>query len=397
MMNKKKYTTVLIIGLSIFSIILSVIIVLLFTHRFASDQYYALSSITEYITSRHPEEEQELLRLIKKSTLQNPKYNNTNAFILSSHGYTLQTFKYRYSNIGLSYIALMSPLLLLLISLFVIMIRKGYKTRIQSLTKYLEQINQDKAPVLTTHKEDDFSLLEDEMYKTITMLRQTREEAVKEQSNLADSLADISHQIKTPLTSISIMVQLLSKEQNNSYTDCIKKQTVHMERLVEALITLARIDAGVIKLNYQEVNTYTMLQLSVEELEAVILEKNIKLSLPNYPELYYTGDMDWSIEAFSNLIKNCVEHTPNGGSIKLDYFQNPLYMQIQIEDSGEGFSKKDLPHIFERFYRGEKPAEGGTGIGLALAKALIEQQNGAISAENLPDKGACFIIRFYCH
>lgn len=397
MTNKKNIITVFIIGLSIFCIIWSVIIVLSFTHKFASDQYHALNSITEYITAKYPEEEQGLLSLIKESTLQYTKYNDTNASILSSHGYTLKTFTYRYNNMGLFYTALIIPIFLLLISLLIIMIRKGYKSRIRSLTNYLEEINQDKAPALTTHKEDDFSLLEDEMYKTITKLFQTREEAVKEHSNLADSLADISHQIKTPLSSISIMAQLLGKEQNNNYIDCINKQTSHLERLVEVLITLARIDAGVIKLKKQEVNIYTMLQLSVEELEAVILDKNINISLPNYPELFYEGDMDWSIEAFSNLIKNCVEHTPKNGSIKLEYFQNALYIQIQIEDSGEGFSEMDLPHIFERFYRGEKANEGGAGIGLSLAKALIEQQNGVISASNLPSCGARFIIRFYCH
>jgi len=397
MINKKNIFTILTIGISIFSIILSVVFLLSFAHKFASDQYRVLSDITGYITAKYPDEEQELLRLIKRSTLQQPEYNDTNASILYSYGYTLQTFKFRYYNMELFYIALVSPLLLLLILLFIIMIKNGYKTRIRSLTDYLEQINQDKAPVLTAHKEDDFSLLEDEMYKTITMLRQTREEAVKEQCNLADSLADISHQLKTPLSSISIMVQLLGEEQDNIYTDCIKKQTVHLEHLVETLITLARIDAGVIKLKNQEVNIYTMLQLSLEELEAVILDKNIKVSVPNHPELYYMGDMDWSIEAFTNLIKNCIEHTPNDGSIKLEYFRNPLYTQIQIEDSGEGFSEKDLPRIFERFYRGEKAAEGSAGIGLALAKALIEQQNGVISAENLQGGGACFIIRFYCH
>lgn len=397
MIDKRKLYMVLVPAIAIILTLGSTVALWSITQQYGEDQYQMLSDLAGFVEERHPEDTQELLSIIKRVTLHGPEKNAARSSLLSVYGYTPRDLRYRYHHIVLLYMVAAVPLLLLIIGLLVILLRNGYSKRIQDLTTYLEKINQNKASILNTHKEDDFSLLEDEMYKTVTMLRQTREVAIRDRGNLADSLADISHQLKTPLSSITVMIQLLKEEPNSAYMDCIQKQVTHLRQLVEVLLTLARIDAGVIQLKKQEVNVYTMLQLSVEELEAALHKKHIQVSLPNHPRLSYTGDMDWSIEAFSNLLKNCIEHTPEGGSIRLDYRLNPLYLQIQLEDSGEGFTEKDLPHIFERFYRGEKAAEDCTGIGLALTRALIEQQNGIIDAVNRKGGGACFTIRFYCH
>ena len=142
---------------------------------------------------------------------------------------------------------------------------------------------------------------------------------------------------------------------------------------------------------------FTLLELSAEGVDEIIRARKIRVDIPNHPDITFQGDMEWSMEAFSNLIKNCAEHTPEGGRIIMDYTCNPLYTQIIIQDTGAGFAPEELPHVFERFYRGKDAGENGIGIGLSLAKSLIEMQNGFLTAQNLPEGGACFTVRFYHH
>lgn len=152
-----------------------------------------------------------------------------------------------------------------------------------------------------------------------------------------------------------------------------------------------------LQLEKKEVDIFTLLELSAEGVDEIIRARKIRVDIPNHPDITFQGDMEWCMEAFSNLIKNCAEHTPEGGWIMMDYTGNPLYTQIMIRDTGAGFAPEELPHVFERFYRGKDAGENGIGIGLSLAKSLIEMQNGFLTAQNLPEGGACFTVRFYHH
>ncbi len=265
--------------------------------------------------------------------------------------------------------------------------------RIQALADYLEQVNTGKAAILSTPREDDFSKLEDEIYKTVTYLYQTKDEVVRARNAFAENLSNIAHQIKTPITAISLTVQTMEKSRQAQQ---IERQLLRLTRLEESLLVLSRLDAGTLALKREETDVFTLLSLAAENLQEIMAAMGTSIDIPEKGGMAVMADLDWTMEAVMNLMKNCMEHN-RGGMIHCSYSQNPLYTEIQIWDEGEGFAPEDIPHLFERFYRGKNAAEGGIGIGLALAKEIVERQNGIIRARNLPEGGACFEIRFYCH
>ena len=275
---------------------------------------------------------------------------------------------------------------------------KGKGQRIEELTAYLEDVNQGRETVLS-RREDEFSILEDEIYKTVRDLRRTKEEACQERQNLADNLADIAHQLKIPITSMSLMVQLLQQEGEiqgtKVYLDRLEDQIFRMEYLVASLLTLSRLDAGTLELEQENLDAASVIIEACEPLEPKIRAREQTLSIPQQIQACFKGDRHWTAEALSNLIKNCSEHAREGGSITIKYHQNPLYTEILVADNGPGFDEEDIPHLFQRFYRGKNAGRDSIGIGLALSKSLIERQNGTLRADNGQDGGACFTVRFY--
>jgi len=395
-MNKKS-VAIFAILLCLICLVSSSIIGVILSRTYARSQYTVLSGLAQSVTDNHPDLERFIVKSIKDSLSPDAGADNTNADVLAFYGFEKKDFTRAYiKNIYLP-IIILSPAFALLLYLFYRAYKKIYRRRISDLTCYLEKINAEHDASILPEIEDDFSQLQDEIYKTVIKLRQTGEIAVQAQKNLAGYLADISHQIKTPVAAISVMAQLLDNEENHAYVEKLRRQADHLEQLTGALLTLSKIDAGVLELEKKSVDIYSVLQLSLENLDELIRERSIRIVLPNHPEIFIQGDMEWSMEAYINLIKNCIEHTPEGGLISIDYTQNPLYTEVKIEDNGEGFKEKELPRIFERFYHGENTGRKGVGLGLSFAKALIEKQGGLISAKNLPSGGACFTIRYYSH
>lgn len=278
----------------------------------------------------------------------------------------------------------------------VLCLKKSADRRIRALTGYLEEINVGRAGILMPEGEDELSKLQDELYKTVTMLYQTRDEALQTKNRYARNLSNIAHQIKTPITAISLAVQM---KQNDSepLKEQIGRQVSRLAHLEEALLLLARMDAGTLVFRKEKVDVYTLLMMAADNLQEHFRQYQVDISIPELGEIYINADFDWTMEAVMNLLKNCMEHTPSGGSVYCQYVHNPLYVEIRIWDTGEGFAKEDMPRLFERFYRGKNAAEGGIGIGLALAKEIIESQNGTLRAFNRTEGGACFEIRIYCH
>lgn len=279
--------------------------------------------------------------------------------------------------------------------------RRQENLRIQALTDYLELADRGKAPILSALGEDAFSRLEDGIYKTVTFLYRTREAAVQAKEEFAKNLSNIAHQIKTPITAISLTVQTFESEEAEEGKEeerlrQIHRQLVRLTRLEEALLVLARLDAGTLVFKKKETDVYTLLVLAADHLQELFAQSGVSATILELGEMSITVDVEWTMEAVMNLMKNCAEHSAEG-TIFCSYEQNPLYTEILIWDEGEGFLKEDIPHLFERFYRGKNAKEGGIGIGLALAKEIIERQNGTIRAENRAEGGACFTIRFYRH
>ena len=277
--------------------------------------------------------------------------------------------------------------------------------RIEELSDYLEQVNMGKAVVLSASGEDLFSKLEDEIYKTVTFLYQTKDAAVQAKNDFAENLSNIAHQIKTPITAISLSLQTLSempmkKEYEKDRMEQIKKQLNRLIHLEESLLVLSRLDAGTLMFQKEDVDVFTLLVLAADNLQELFADSGTLIDIPESGEMAVTADLNWTMEAVINVMKNCMEHNA-GGTVHCSYGQNPLYTEILIWDEGDGFAKEDIPHLFKRFYRGKNADAGGNirgsgiGIGLALSKEIIEHQNGTIRAKNLPNGGACFEIRLY--
>ena len=269
------------------------------------------------------------------------------------------------------------------------------KARIEQLTTYLESINTGGKGLLMDLSDDQFSGLQDEIYKTITTLYQTKEAAVKAKENYADNLSNIAHQLKTPITSISLSTKMLKEQSSSPYIEQIQKQLNRLTHLEEALLVLARIDAGTLEVKPTKTDVFTLLTLAADNLQQLFVRADVGIEIPETAAVTVFVDMEWTMEAVMNIMKNCMEHSPQGGTVHCAYEKNPLYVQIQIWDEGEGLTKEDLFHVFERFYRGKNATDNGVGIGLSLAKEIIEMQNGIISVSNLNAGGACFEIRFY--
>ncbi len=275
------------------------------------------------------------------------------------------------------------------------------RRRIGELTRYLERVNTGAAGTVVQTEEDDFSHLQDELYKTVTSLYATREAAVQAKKNYGENLANIAHQLKTPITAALLSLQLIgqsaAEDEIPRHAGTIKKQLLRLETLEEALLSLSKVDAGTLQLEKASVDVYTVLCLAAENLEELCRQRDIRIDIPDKGSMEIRGDMEWLMEAVMNLMKNCIEHSPAGGTVHCDYADNLLYTRILLWDEGPGFDGADIPHLFERFYRGKDASKEGAGIGLALAHSILELSGAALTASNRPEGGACFEIRFYSH
>lgn len=357
--------------------------------------YGQISGFCQLLLEEHPESEEMVLSTLKKYHECGSMEEN---HFLDQYGYRSDYFLGDIQKL-LAVICVVSLLLsCCLFSMILFGLHKRKKNRLNELTSYLEEINTGKQGLVIQLKEDDFSKLQDEIYTTVTNLYQTREAALEAKKNFADNLANIAHQLKTPITAAGINLQLMREEGISSgYVERIYRQLERLTALEEALLTLSQIDAGALKLQQSSVDVYTALCLAEENLHDLLVQKDVKMDIPEKECANICGDLEWTMQALMNIMKNCLEHSEAGGTIHCDYEKNPLYTEILIWDEGSGVAGKDMPHIFERFYRGQRASENGVGIGLPLARSIFELENGSLTARNLPEGGACFEIRIYSH
>ena len=394
-MSERKNIAILIGFVLSVSLLSTSLVTLLLANYYNHAHMIVLGQISQEVIEKQPEAEQAIL-----SVLRDYQYDPdipTEENIIWRYGYQ-QTDFLQSSGVYNGIIVLIGFFAGGVLFLVTLMIwHQKEAIRINALTDYLEKVNTGSGGVLLQTGEDEFSKLQDEIYKTVTTLYQTRDAALKAKNNFAENLYNIAHQLKTPITSISLSAQMMKENPSTKHLEQILKQLSGLTHLEEALLLLSRIDAGTLTLERTEVDVFTVLMLAVDNLQELFAEADVCVNIPESGSVLICADMEWTMEAFMNLFKNCMEHTPAGGTVYCSYEQNPLYTQVRIWDTGTGFAKKDIPHLFERFYRGENAKSSGIGIGLAISKAIIERQNGTISAVNLPDGGACFEIRFYSH
>lgn len=383
-----------------FALVLSVslmsgsLCLLLACRHYRSLPFELINAVCGEVLSQDPESEKIIAAALKEYTAKKPD-GVRRMDVLSPLGYRIGDFSAPLHSTAVLFGAAGSGAGVLLFLLTFVRRNNREAMRIRALTEYLEQVNTGKAPVLSASGEDDFSRLEDEIYKTVTFLCQTRDAAVQARNGFAENLSNIAHQIKTPITALSLSVQMMKQAFPQTATEQVEKQLLRLTRLEEALLLLSRIDAGTLPLQREPVDVFTLLVLASDNLQELSAARGVAVEIPEMREMLIDADLDWTMEAVMNLMKNCMEH--GGKRIRCSCAENPLYTRILIRDDGKGFVREDIPHLFERFYRGQNAHPDGIGIGLSLSKEIIQRQNGTLRAANAPEGGAFFEIRFYRH
>jgi signal transduction histidine kinase len=301
-------------------------------------------------------------------------------------------------NIKAGIIAFVFLLLMLVASFKFTLWRYG---ELDKLSSYLKRIVAgDYSLDIRDNSEGELSILKNEIYKVTLALSEQAELLKKDKNFLVDSISDISHQLKTPLTSMLVMADLLkrdnlSQDKRREFTDNICSQIARLEWLVSSLLKLSKLDAGAVIFKYEPVNIKELIDKSTEHLLIPMDIKNQTLKIVGDEKTCFMGDFNWAAEAVTNIVKNSIEHTPMNGELSISYFDNPLYTTINISNTGDGIDKKDLPYIFDRFYKGKNASPDSIGIGLAISKSIIQKLNGNIDVISEKGEGTKFIIKFY--
>lgn len=285
--------------------------------------------------------------------------------------------------------------------LFILYYYHKTSKKIKEITNYMQEINEKNYSLkLESNTEGEVSILQNEIYKMTIMLRSESDNLKKEKLSLKESISDISHQLKTPLTSISIMLDNildnpnLEEEIKLDFIKNVHHQIESINTLIIALLKLSRIEAGVVEFKKEKNSATEIIEKALENVEIIKEMKNIVIETHFKENVFFIGDKTWEIEALTNLIKNAIEHSDYGGKIEIKTSKNPIYTQIEIKDYGVGMSEKDLKNIFKRFYKGEHGNNDSIGIGLNLVKNIVEKDNGLIEVKSKIGKGTTFIIKY---
>lgn len=363
-----------------------------------------ISNFIDEIMEKYPEtSEEDIIKIL--NDIENTNEQKEKMKILKKYGYTnnlsyikkLENEMYSNMKFNIVVICVFGILILTIVLIY----NRKKEREIKKINKYLNEINNGNYELKIEEScEDELSKLKNELYKTTVLLRETAENSEQEKINLSNSLADISHQIKTPLTSIRIMLDNIEDNPNmdsktrEEFIEDISKQIDWISSLAISLLKLAKFDAGAIKMNDQEVNVKKLINNVISNLAILLDIKNIKIEQKIDDDTIIKADYNWQLEALTNIIKNAIEHSHDNGTIHIDVENNSVFVKIKIRDEGEGIEKKDIKHIFDRFYKAKKSSENSIGIGLSLAKTIIEQENGYIKVDSEVDRGTTFEIKY---
>ncbi len=395
--NKKTLIFIIIttvISVSFFSFILN------YQYRSYTKNYNeSINSIIYEITLKYPDiNEYDLIEVLdsnKNSDDILSKYgiNDKNSSIIEND----KLFK-KYIIIDL----LVLVVIILVIYLFFIINKFKRTKKINKIIELISKINRRNFAIdIEDYTEDELSALKQEIYKTSLMLRSEADNSLKDKLNLKDSLSDISHQLKTPLTSITIMIDnILDNEEIDSKTRRkflinIKREIININFLVQNLLKISKFDANVIKFNKEEVFIKDIVNEAIKKVSALSELKGISIKVSGDKNATINCDFMWEVEAISNIIKNSIEHINSDGFVEINYTKNKVYSRILIRDNGIGIDSDDLPYIFDRFYKGKNTSRDSVGIGLALSKSIIEKDNGSVSVKSTPNIGTIFTIKFF--
>ena len=395
---KKIY--IIIIIFSFITLVINSLITIKYLQEYNTNENIIISHIINNVKKEYPDlNEEEIIKIINKQDLSDQN-------VLSNYGIEMQNDAISIANQKIIQKIIITNLVILftfiIITISLIKLYQYHKNKnIKAIADYLKEINNKNYTLnITSNIEDELSILKNELYKTAVTLNEQERLSKKDKELLKDSLSDISHQIKTPLTSINLMLDnlisnknLTSKERNNLLIS-IRHKISNITFLIQSLLTLSRFDANAITYKNENVKISKILAEVVNNVDAICDLKNIKINIEGAKSSLICCDYKWQVEALTNIVKNCLEHSYENSKIDISYTTNDLFTKIIITDYGTGISKKDLKNIFKRFYKGENSHKDSIGIGLSLAKTIIEKNNGYITVQSELNKGTTFTIKY---
>ena len=398
-LNYKNCIIIIITTILVFTIAISIINYIQY-RNYTKNVNIVINEIVNNIQEQYPDVD--INKII--SMLNDENVSNEN--VLSQYGIDISkdsailTNDLLYRNnviMNLSIILIFSIIIIIVFVLY----NKRQKSKIKEITNYIEQINnKNYALDIQDNNEDELSVLKNELYKITVMLKEQAENSAKDKINLKNSLEDISHQLKTPLTSITIMLDNIldspdmDLQTRNEFIKDIYREIANIKFLVQNLLILSKFDANTITFNENEEKLEDIIEEAKQNVASICDLKNIQIILEGKEDAKTTCDLKWQVEALTNILKNCAEHSNNNTKINVLYSENNMYSEIVIKDEGSGIDQKDLKHIFERFYKGKNSDKDSIGIGLSLAKTIIEKDNGFITVDSELGKGTTFNIKY---
>ena len=357
-----------------------------------------INNLINEVINRYPDiSKEEIISL-----LDNQEENTNN--ILEEYGIDLELDSLVLKNEEVIKTSIIINVFLLLIFILILVIfyfqyLKNHNRELSNITNYLESINEGNYKLeIDTNQEDYLSTLKNEIYKITVMLKEQASNSKNDKLALKTSLEDLSHQLKTPLTSISIMLDNISNVNIDSKTKQefikdIRREVLNISFFVNTILKLARFDANTITFSKTSFLISKLLQEAIKNVSMLADLKNIKIVVTGSNE-YILGDFKWQVEAITNILKNCIEYSNFDSLITINYGENKLYSYIKIQDRGIGMDKEDLKNLFIRFYKGKNSKGDSVGIGLALAKTIIEHDNAYISVDSKKGEGTIFVIKY---
>ena len=395
MKNKKKYSKLIMFTLITFGIIILLNVMLYY--QVNKNYNNKIVNIIITIKEKYPEiKDDELFDTIKN----NVKTNTFNRYSFDLDGIVLIKEN---KTIFVSYFIILLFIYLIICLVYLTIIINNDKRKekeINEVIKIIEEINNKNYSFkMKDVNEEDLSLLKNEIYKTTIMLNEISEISKKDKKELEESLEDISHQLKTPLTSILIMIDTLLDDEDmdqNTREDFLrnmKREVMNINFLVKSILKLSRLDTNTVKFISKKESVKEIINEAILNVSLLSDLKNVKIET-NLSDSFIICDYKWQIEALTNILKNSIEHSYENNKVLIESSENNAYVKIIIKDFGTGIAKEDINHIFERFYKGKDSDYDSIGIGLALSKSIIEKQNGKISVES-SDDGTTFTIKYF--
>ncbi len=392
---------IIIIGISIIAIFLVIFFIFIKAQyrAYSKDINDKINIIISQVIEQYPEiKEEDILEIINSK--EEPPEN-----ILQKYGYEEDVANIKEIRITMEHNITQNIILVAIFGVVSLAVYTTYvliqEKKIREINDYLRQLNNGNYTLkIEDNGEGEFSKLRNELYKTTVLLKEAAENNEKEKEQLSNSLADISHQIKTPLTSMRILLDNLADnpdmepEVRKDFIREISKQVDWISSLVISLLKMAKFDAGTIKMENSNINAKKLIDNVLDNLSILIEIKEIEVITKIDEKASFIADYKWQLEAITNIVKNAIEHSMQNSKIYITVENTSMFLKIKVKDEGKGISKKDRKHIFERFYKSKDSQEGNVGIGLPLAKTIIEQNNGYIKVDSEPDKGTTFEIRY---